>query len=409
MIPVNLQREIQTITLTANSDDRKTGLMRINKRKKYLIASIALIFAIFLGVSAARHFLTPYANAENVNRPKKSSSVMVTGSGYKPSKAVKKINKEQQKYKPPRDKSKSWIKSAPKRSSIKKSINKTGAGHDEDNALKDGPDSNKNDPDRSHTGASTTDPDNTDEKIHSDKSPIISLSISDGDVIYGNTLNFSMSARTYDGYKIESSNFHVSLNDKRISGASDPFIGKYSSSIASGGNSVLKAGLNTITASVTDEDRNRAQIELRIIMDPSESAKIVGTVTVSMDCSKIGIKSPAGSSRIKITRGEKVSQVVVKYFKLHGIKIDTAGNTDNGFYLRRIHKRGIKNNVPSSVKDRIFGDPEYKFKNPDSLGEKDFGRYSGWKYTLNGREPSGMSSVTVNDGDEIEIYYTLSI
>ena len=43
----------------------------------------------------------------------------------------------------------------------------------------------------------------------------------------------------------------------------------------------------------------------------------------------------------------------------------------------------------------------------NSLGEHDIYDASGWMYSWNGEWPDGMSSITLRDGDELRIVFSL--
>ena len=43
----------------------------------------------------------------------------------------------------------------------------------------------------------------------------------------------------------------------------------------------------------------------------------------------------------------------------------------------------------------------------NSLGEHDLYDPSGWVYSVNGSWPDGMSAITLGDGDELRIVFTL--
>ena len=86
---------------------------------------------------------------------------------------------------------------------------------------------------------------------------------------------------------------------------------------------------------------------------------------------------------------------------------------DTGYYLRRLSKAGMTDGIRFSQEIQeqygLTNDPDTWNYTKDSLGEKDFTRYSGWLYSVNGYYPNGMSSVLASDGDEIILEYTLDL
>lgn len=436
---------------------RKIRLPKFKKETIYLfVAGIACVL-LLVGTALILNSRSENAAAADVSKiNSKRSQVMVTGKGYH---AKNGKNSEQEKKRENRersDKSKAWKKTAPNSKNRKRSESRTGKVIKSDAGKKNGregkepseippreaagtPDNaDKNPADDANSG--TNKRKNKKNKKQNDgkgnktkveesnpKAPILTVKFENVDRVENNTtyikgtfLSFSLSAVTHKGRKVERFGFNVELNGKKMYSGGDRYVGLYSATIDSGGASKLKTGFNRIVAHVADTNGNETTETYRIVMDSSQEGKKEGTATVSCDLHNIGKEDPIGTLTIPIYEGEKVSHVVKRYFEDNGTenkaKIDNKGTLDYGFYLTKVTKEGIAKDIPAKTREENLP-PPYKMRDDNSLQEKDLGKNSGWKYTLNGKTPgdqdedkdAGMSAKRARDGDEIVIWYTLNL
>ena len=102
---------------------------------------------------------------------------------------------------------------------------------------------------------------------------------------------------------------------------------------------------------------------------------------------------------------DKISENKKKVIPKDGIilRLDNAvfqsGDTLYDFLIRECKKASVIIDIDSSFSGYIKG--------IGNLYEKDFGKSSGWMYTINGGYPStGIKDYKLKNGDEIEFIYT---
>lgn len=422
-------------------------LPKFKKETLYLFAAgIACVLLLAGTLLLLNSHLKSSATTDVSKIDPSRSQVMVTGEGYHAKRGKKSEQEEKRESRTRSDKSKAWKKAAPNSQNRKRSESRTGkiirsdaggekgkggrtpgkispkkpSGTPDDSAKTPSDDANtetKKKKREKNKGKNNRDKDNP--TTEDPKAPIISINFKNVEKVQNNItyikgtfLSFSLSATTYKGEKVErSEKFVVTLNGDKMYSSGDRYVGLYSAKIDSGGGSKLKTGLNRIVASVTDTEGNKTTETHRIVMDASQEGEKEGVATVSFDLKQLGIeKSPIGTSKVTINDGEKVAHVVKRYFEINGVKIQGTESEDYGFYLKRVYKKNITKGIPKKIREKYFPPPDYEPFEKDSLGAKDFGQESGWKYNLNGETPNvGMSSKEAHDGDEIIIWYTLKL
>lgn len=473
---------------------KKIRLPKFKKETLYLFAAGIACVLLLVGTALLLNSRSENAAATDVSKiNSKRSQVMVTGKGYHAQRGKKSEQEKKRESRTRSDKSKAWKKAAPNSQNIRQSESRTGRIVKNNDRGKKGDNADKSvNNHTNHTG------DEKSKKVKkkgrhtvkrrkknkNPKAPILTISYENVDrverditYINGTLLSFTLSAVSYRGTEIKRG-FTVELNGKPMYGDGR----KYTATIDSDGGPKLKDGLNEIVASVdykTNKETIKTTETFRVSMNSEKGRKKEGNVTVSCDCSELGIPSYINpKDDIPVYEGEKISHVVKRYFYRIGIGIDYSGTEDFGFYLKRINFDTIKKadeyleqlrkNLQETKKDLEkvseklkeeddkSGDKykniqeEYKKLKEEyeklqtelkkykkyirlrrknrgsielnSLGEKDFGKESGWKYTLNGETPgdqerdngaqgnnnsAGMSAKKARDGDEIIIWYTL--
>lgn len=148
---------------------------------------------------------------------------------------------------------------------------------------------------------------------------------------------------------------------------------------------------------------------------PEPTSSPIGSVTLSMDAEVIGLGTLLRNVEVKIYEGEPASYAVTRGLKEHGFTYVNTGSLDKKFYLAAIKKTGLIQNptIPNHVKN-ILEENEVEVNlteyRPNQLGEFDFTRYSGWRYSVNGSYAGvGMSEYTIKPGDRIHLRYTLCL
>lgn len=474
---------------------RKIRLPKFKKETIYLfVAGIACVLLLVGTMLLLNSHLKSSTTTDVSKINSKRSQVMVTGEGYHAQRGKKSEQEKKRESRTRSDKSKAWKKAAPNSQNIRQSESKTGRVVKNNDRGKKGNNADKLV--KNHTG---------DEKLKkvkkkgrhtvkrrkknkNPKAPILTISYENVDrverditYINGTLLSFTLSAVSYRGTEIKRG-FTVELNGKPMYGDGR----KYTATIDSDGGPKLKDGLNEIVASVdykTNKETIKTTETFRVSMNSEKGRKKEGNVTVSCDCSELGIHSYIDpKDDIPVYEGEKISHVVKRYFYRSGVKFEKDGTEDFGFYLKRINfdiigranedlkkteedlddvkedlkkaEEGLKK-VEKDLKEAdkegdIYKKLQEKYKMLkarceeleekykmleaknekyktykklreeyktsiyresigkyiDSLGEKDFGKDSGWKYKLNGKFPDvGMSGERAYDGDEIVIWY----
>lgn len=432
---------------------KKIRLPKFKKETLYLFAAGIACVLLLVGTVLLLNSHLKSSAATDVSKIDSSrSQVMVTGEGYHAQRGKKSEQEKKRESRTRSDKSKAWKKAAPNSKNRKRSENRTGKVIKSDAGEKNGregkepseipPREEAGTPDNAdkppaddansgtnkrkkgkNKGKNSRDKDNTATK--DPNAPVLSVNFSNVDekkteekkngtiYINGTKLRFSLSATTYEGRKIErSEKWYVWLNggedddENRMYSSGDRYIGLYSAKIDQGGGSKLKAGRNRIIVSVTDTEDNKTTETYKISMDPSQEGEKKGVATVSVDLKQLGIeKSPIDTLKVTINDDETVGEVVERYLKMKNVGFDL---DKTGRFLDRIHKKNITKGIPKKIREKYFPYPDYEPFEKDSLGSRDFGKDSGWKYKIGTKYPSvGMWAMQANDGDKIFIEYTL--
>ena len=246
--------------------------------------------------------------------------------------------------------------------------------------------------------------DNTGGEVDVSKLPTIICSLTDGEEISGKMISFTVKGISYRNEVISSFYYTVTLNGNKL----------YSSGTQNGNTSYrttdnVNNGNNVVTVTVRDEEGNTATKTYTVIMNTEEEGEIGGTIHVSVSAETLGLGTIL-SQTVTFYEGENLAYVIDRAFSQAGISYSSTGALDYGFYLNRVYKTGITNgyHIPDSLMTKIeelgMWNGGY---NPDSLGEFDFARYSGWIYLYNGAMTGGFSTVPAEDGDVVQMKFTL--
>ena len=221
--------------------------------------------------------------------------------------------------------------------------------------------------------------------------------------------NIELASRDYKGERIQADGISVTCNGETA-------VLIWDDSVKTSYRLHLTSGINEIIFTVTDSYGNIASETIHVTCTAAEDGAVIGTVTISLEATTIGLGSLIPPTQVEIRQGESLAYVLDRFLKAHGFDYTCTGTLESGFYLASVIKEGIisspsvpedlarvleENNIPYSLTD---------YGSPDELGEFDFGEKSGWMYSIDGNYPNyGFSDAYLTDGNEVRIRYTLAL
>lgn len=236
--------------------------------------------------------------------------------------------------------------------------------------------------------------------------PIIKTDLVNNAQISGTKKNFNVWATTADGKRIQASGVTVHNNNKAV-----PVI--WDDSVKTSYRLNLAQGKNNVVIKAWDSEGRITTKTFTVYAKNIEKNDSIGTATVSIDASVVGLGMIVPPTKIELYEGVNGAYTVDQFLRKHGFTYDNTGTLDSSFYLASISKPGMAKNlkIPEDMVKKInestvtFDPTNYS---PDSLGEFDLTSGSGWMYYVNGDEPNyGFSDAVFLDGDVIEYKYTL--
>ena len=173
----------------------------------------------------------------------------------------------------------------------------------------------------------------------------------------------------------------------------------------------LSQGYNTMVITVTDAEDNTTELTYSIFCTAAESGERIGTVHISVEATTVG-SGILLSQDVDIYEGETAAETVVRMLQNNGYSVDYTGNYETGFYLARISSESnfVTGNIPEDLRTKLeeHGFEIYDFT-PNSLGDYDFTKGSGWMYQVNGVYPNyGLSDYCFQNGDTLRLRFTLA-
>ncbi len=237
------------------------------------------------------------------------------------------------------------------------------------------------------------------------KLPVIVCSLTEGQIVEGNFLSFTVRATSYKNVQLGAFDITVTVNGSKIYSS-----GNQNGTISYRTSQSLRDGQNEVTIQATDDEGYTATKTYTVIVNSDQQQKEGGTmrVTLRADVLSLGV---IFDETVVFYEGENLPYVVDRAFKQAGIVYSYSGTFDYGFYLQRIYKTGVTDGhvIPGPILDKLEEEnASWVGYEKDSLGEKDFYYWSGWVYRLNGYFPDGFSAIPAEDGSEIEILFTLN-
>lgn len=232
--------------------------------------------------------------------------------------------------------------------------------------------------------------------------------IEDGETINNSKRTFHIKVKNYRGESITGSgNIHATNNGENI-----PRDHTDSQQISF--KLQIKEGTNHIVIHAEDVEGNTATKELTIYGKVGNEGDPIGTATISVEATTIGLGYLIPPQQVEIYRGEKGSYVVDRVLKEHGFTYDFRGSLDSSFYIEAISKPGLVSNpkIPADLLEileqhNVATDPNTY--DPDWLGEFDFSELAGWMFSVNGIYSNvGFADYYLKDGDVLRIRFTLA-
>lgn len=235
--------------------------------------------------------------------------------------------------------------------------------------------------------------------------PVIICSLTEGQIVEGNFLSFTVRATSYKNVQLGAFDITVTVNGSKIYSS-----GNQNGTISYRTSQSLRDGQNEVTIQATDDEGYTATKTYTVFVNSDQQQKEGGTmrVTLRADVLSLGV---IFDETVVFYEGENLPYVVDRAFKQAGIVYSYSGTFDYGFYLQRIYKTGVTDGyvIPGPILDKLEEEnASWVGYEKDSLGEKDFYYWSGWVYRLDGYFPDGFSAIPAEDGSEIEILFTLN-
>lgn len=229
--------------------------------------------------------------------------------------------------------------------------------------------------------------------------------VSNGMNVKGNQLTLDVKAEDYKGNAIYYDGISVSLNGVEYN---YKWTSEYVSYLL-----YLSNGSNTLDIRLTDREGRYADYSFNINCTTVADGEKLGTVTISVDANVLGLNYLLSPQKVDIYQGETTAKAVLRALESAGFICHYTGTAEQGFYLSRIEKQSIGENVaiPGELVDYINSDglTWTSARDNNSIGENDYTQGSGWMYTINGSfQGGGLSDVPVKDGDTLCLRYTLA-
>ena len=169
----------------------------------------------------------------------------------------------------------------------------------------------------------------------------------------------------------------------------------------------------TVTVLAWDGRGNSSMAVYRLNYHTVSEGDDLGTVTVYLDATTVGLGIFDYSDEVPIVQGDTAADVIIRFLAEHDYTTLYGTELGGRSYLRRIDRPGICDGaqIPERLQTMLTRDniPAGAHPGPDSLGEFDFSMGSGWMFTMNGSYPSsGLADNPLSDGDVLALHFTLS-
>lgn len=371
--------------------------LRKNRISIIIITAVIVMVAVIMSVAASWDEDVGDNPIIGVNQAR--SQLLMSGSGYSLN------NQQEEEYKKKQEQLKEHIQDELKdETSVKSRMERFAADAKEDgNMISDSSGENTG------SGSVNTGQNEENKKDEGEDisfNPVIVTSLNDGQHVSGNALTFTVKAISYKNVVLDSFDIQVYLNGQRMYSSGTDSTGR----ISYRADGLMVDGINEIIIKATDQDGHFTALTKRIDVDINGARPVAGTVTFTVEAPSIGLGTLYSASA-EIYEGENTAAFVDRTLRTAGFGIDHGGTTSYGYYLSRLYKSGITDgwNIHPSVKRHLDEINAAETLKPDSgsLGEHDIYDAAGWMYCWNDTWPDGMSSITLGDGDELRIVFSL--
>jgi hypothetical protein len=231
------------------------------------------------------------------------------------------------------------------------------------------------------------------------------INATEGMTVEGKKFTLDIAPVDYKGQALGYNNVSVSLNDRIVKMS---WMSEYLSYALT-----LKNGVNTLGVRVTDDEGRYADYSYSINCNQREEGESLGSVTISMDATVLGLGYLIKPVERELFEGETGAQVIDRLLTDKGFAYEHTGTLTSDFYLARVVKSGVGKGVaiPADLLEALVEDGYEMNGNSsdDSIGETDYFKGSGWMYCKNGSFPGhGFADAVLKDGDEVKIRFTLA-
>ncbi len=372
---------------------------RLRKNRISIIIITAMIVMVAVIMSVAASWDEDVGDNPIIGVNQARSQLLMSGSGYSLN------NQQEEEYKKKQEQLKEHIQDELKdETSVKSRMERFAADAKEDgNMISDSSGENTG------SGSVNTGQNEENKKDEGEDisfNPVIVTSLNDGQHVSGNALTFTVKAISYKNVVLDSFDIQVYLNGQRMYSSGTDSTGR----ISYRADGLMVDGINEIIIKATDQDGHFTALTKRIDVDINGARPVAGTVTFTVEAPSIGLGTLYSASA-EIYEGENTAAFVDRILRTAGFGIDHGGTTSYGYYLSRLYKSGITDgwNIHPSVKRHLDEINAAETLKPDSgsLGEHDIYDAAGWMYCWNDTWPDGMSSITLGDGDELRIVFSL--
>ncbi len=425
----------------------KLGYSENKKRIYMLIAfmAILLLFGLFSGsVLKAQGEMKPDFNFDEMNE--EHSQIVVTGNGYslsqeqeekidnnpikdepeiKPPEAEESIieqeepeekqeekleeesEEKQEEKEDPKDDSRDDNEIDNSQQSLPQDPSDSNSSSSSDDIIGSGqsaPSSNEGGTD--NPGETNTENENAEpEEIN--KNPVIECSLKNGEILSGADLVFTLRGKDYRGSVIDPFYYQVKLNGNLI----------YSTGVDGEGfvtyrnPEALPEGENEVSVLIEDNEGRSSSASYRVTVNEVVPVLKDEYASVVVDARVLGLGILLSVNE-PIYEDESAAHFVDRILNDYGFAPNSVNNL-YGYYLARLNRVGIVASpgsivIPEQLSE-LIGELDYNLMDNNSLGERDFNGYSGWVYLYNYSYMGvGLSNITLSDGDEIIICYTLA-
>lgn len=247
------------------------------------------------------------------------------------------------------------------------------------------------------------------ETTPNERAPEITVhDIKDGETIKNSIRTFHVKVKDYNGNSITNTgNISVTNNGEAVP-VDHPDGSQISFTLS------INDGSNHIVVSAEDSEGNKATKELTIQGEVDEDGTPIGTATISVDATTVGLGYLIPEQEVEIYQGERASYVVERLLKEYGYDYSNTGNLDSDFYMEYITKPGMASNmnIPEDLLETLeehnIAVDQTRY-NENVLGELDLTDLSGWMYSVNGIYANvGFADYYLKDGDVLKLRFTLA-